>query len=208
MPYNFSFTAASLRPELVGTVAEHFFQLRSWDAAREAVLKSNALQSRSSTSSIRMEREIRLRLQELTPGQLRLILDSTTDVRTAVAWLAAVKHSTILFDFTAEVLRAKLETRDMVLRASDYERFIEEKLPRHPELGHLAASSSTKIRRVLLLMLREAGLLGAGSDLGTIQRPILPAPLEDAIRSDDPKWLAVFLLSDREIGTRKRSYDQ
>jgi len=198
-PYTFSFTAASLRPELVRTVAEHFFRLGSWEEAKRIVLATNALQVRSPASAIRMEREIRQRLQTLTPDQLRLVHHSTTDIRTCLAWLAAVKHSSFLFEFPAEVMRAKWELHDTVLRASDYERFINEKAPHHPELVQLTESSFTKIRRVLLLMLREIGLLTSGSDLGTIQRPVMPPDVEKVIRQDDPRWLAAFLVPDVEI---------
>lgn len=199
--YSFSFTAASLRPELAGTVVEYFSRLGSWEETKQAVLAANALQARSSASSIRMEREIRQRLQTLTTEQLSLVHKSTTDVRTCLAWLAAVKHSAFLYEFPAEVMRAKWELHDTVLRASDYERFINEKSPHHPELVRLTESSSTKIRRVLLLMLREMGLLASGTDLGVIQRLAIPPVVEKVIRRDDPKWLAAFLLSDAEIGT-------
>ena len=201
--YSFSFTAASLRPELVATVVEHFSRLGSWDEAKKAVLTTNALQARSSASSIRMEREIRQRMQALTPEQLKLVSTSTADVRTCIAWLGAVKHSAFLFDFPAEIMRSNWDLRDAVLRVSDYERFINEKAPHHPELAKLTESSAAKIRRVLLLMLREVGLLVAGSDLGTIQRPFLPPSVENVIRADEPRWLAAFLFSDAEIGTHK-----
>jgi len=202
-PYSFSFTAASLRPEMVGTMAEYFFRSGSWEQTKRTILESNALQARSPASSIRMERELRQRLQTLTAEQLRLAHDSTMNVRTCLAWLAAVKHSAFLYEFSAEVMRGKLDLHDEVLRASDYERFISDKSPHHPELAGLAESSSTKIRRVLLLMLREIGLLTGGADLGRIHRVVLPPAVEEALRSDDPKWLAAFLLSDSEIGNTK-----
>jgi hypothetical protein len=198
--YSFSFTAASLRPEIVGTMFEHFSRRGSWEETKKDILSSNALQARSPASAIRMEREIRQRLQTLTPEQLDMIAGSTADVRTCLAWLGAVKHSAFLFEFPAEVLRSKWEHHEAVLRASDYERFIDEKALHHPELAKLSPLSSAKIRRVLLLMLREVGLLIAGSDLGTILRPPLPPAVEESIRADDPKWLAAFLFSDFEIG--------
>ncbi len=85
--YSFGFTAASLRPELVGTIAEYFFRLGSWEKTKRAVLAANALQARSPASSVRMERELRLRMQTLSPDQLSLAHRSTTDVRTCLAWL-------------------------------------------------------------------------------------------------------------------------
>ena len=203
LPYSLSFTAASLRPELLSTIAEQFCLLGSWEKSKKAVLEANALQARSATSLLRMERELRHRLQTLTDAQLRLAHHSTGDVRTCIAWLAAVKHSAFLFAFPAELMRGKLTIHDPVLRSSDYQRFFSEKSMQHPGLSELTESSAAKIRRVLLLMLREMGLLTAGTDLGLIQRVAIPPAVETAIRSDDPKWLAAFLLSDSEIGVKK-----
>lgn len=202
-PYNFSFTAASLRPELVGIVAEHFSRTHSWEETKSTLLSTNALQAKSSATAVRMERELRQRLQKLTAAQLDLVVRSTADVRAGIAWLGAVKQSAFLYQFSAEVLRAKWEMHDTILRASDYERFIGEKNSHRPELSRLSETSATKVRRVLLLMLREVGLLIEGSDFGTIQRPILSSALERAIRADDPRWLAAFLFSDAEIGKTK-----
>ncbi len=187
-------------------MSEYFFRFKSWENARREVLSANALQARSPASSIRMERELRQRLQMLTPKQLQLLQNSTIDVRTCLAWLAAVKRSAFLMEFAAEVMRAKLELHDTVLRASDYERFINEKAPHHPELVQLTPSSSTKIRRVMLLMLREVRLLASGPDLGKIQRLVMPPAVEKVIRNDDPTWLAAFLLPFSEIKTGRPNY--
>jgi hypothetical protein len=202
-PYNFTFTAASLRPELLSTVAGHFLRLGSWLETKEMVLSTNALQSRSRASAVRMEREIRQRLQELTRDQLKLVHDSTKDVRTCLCWLAAVKRSAFLFDFASEVLTTKWEQHDSILRASDYERFIEEKTADHRELLELTSSSSRKVRNVLLLMLREIGFVTSGTDLGTIQRIVLPPVVQQVVCSDNPKWLAAFLFPEAEINSTK-----
>ncbi len=51
--YNLSFTAASLRPELARIVVECYLTAGSWDRAKEQILRSNALQCRSTSSAIR-----------------------------------------------------------------------------------------------------------------------------------------------------------
>ncbi len=202
-PSNFSlsFTAASLRPELVRIVAEHYLNAGDWDTAKKRVLAGNALQCRSSTSSVRLERELRQRLQCLTETEITLLVRSTSNDRSLLAWLAAVKQSSFLFDFAAETLRLKLEMHDSVLRSSDYARFVEEKSVTHPELSRLSESSSIKVRRVMLLMLKEAGILHHGDALGEIQRPVVPSAITQAIRADHPRWLAAFLVPENEINT-------
>jgi hypothetical protein len=97
-PYGFSFTAASLRPELLLIVAERFLKTRSRDKTKESVLAANELQCRTAASAQRMERELRPRLQTLGHRQLELLVESGADTRISLAWLAAVKHSTFLLD--------------------------------------------------------------------------------------------------------------
>lgn len=198
-PYNLGFTAASLRPELARIVAERYFAAGNWDAAKRDVLATNALQTRSRASAIRLEREFRQRLSTLSEAQLTLLVEATAEDRAAVAWLAALKHSAFIFDFAADVLRDKLAAHDPVLRPSDYESHVSANLPAHPELAELTDSSKVKIRRVLLRMLAEAGLLAQGQALGTIRRPVLSPAVVEAVTSDDRGWLAGFLVPDSEI---------
>lgn len=198
--YNLSFTAASLRPELARIVAECYLSAGDWDSAKERILRTNALQCRSSSSAIRIERELRQRIQRLTADEMALLVGANADDRAAMAWLATLKHTQFAFDFAAEVLREKFTIHDPVLRLSDYETFVEGKSLIHRSLGQLKPSSKSKIRQVLMLMLLEAGLLGKGTGLGTIQRPVLSRAVLLAINGDSRRWLAGFLLSDAEIG--------
>lgn len=112
MMYSLSFTAASLRPELARIVAEIYLACGDWDLARKRVLSENALQSRTQTSSGRMEREFRHRLQTLTRHQIEILATAPADSRIAIAWLAVMKHSAFVFEYAAEVLRTKLENHN------------------------------------------------------------------------------------------------
>lgn len=197
--YNLSFTAASLRPELARIVAEFYLELGDWDLARERILSSNALQCRSASSAIRLERELRQRLERLTLGQITLLAQATAEDRAAIAWLAACKHIQFAFEFASEVLRDKLAAHDPVLRHSDYEIYIENKGLIYPELEQLTSSSKNKIRQVLIRMLAEGGLLARSSPLGMIQRPALSPAVIRVITCDNPTWLAGFLVPDIEI---------
>ena len=200
-PYNLSFTAASLRPELAGILAEHYLNSGSWDETKDWALSTNALQCSSAASSNRLEREIRPRLQTLTMEQLELLCHSGMDSKTALSWLAAVKKSPFLFDFSSGLLRNKLEVFDVTLRPSDYENFIEQLVPQQPKLASISESSLDKIRRVILRMLREVGILGEGSEFGTLSRPVIPSDVISVIIADNPKWLAAFLVPDHEISS-------
>lgn len=198
-PVSFSFTAASLRPELVRVIAEAYLQTGSWESAKEQVLSKNALQARSPSGAKRLERELRPRIMRLTPAEIELAAHGIVEERTAIAWLAALKASTFIHAFASEVLRGKLSSLDPVLRASDYEAFFENQSAVHPEILALTATSRTKVRNVLLTMLREAGIgQRSGREL-RIHRPFVPPTVRAAILADSPHWFAGFLVSDSEI---------
>jgi len=180
-------------------MAELYFERGSWERTRDVVLETNALQCRSSASGIRLERELRQRLETLTPEELALLNSGTLEARVALSWLAAVKRHTFLHDFASELLRSKLDLHDPVLRVSDYESFVEDKAVRHPEVEALSDTTSGKIRRVLLRMLREVGVLLKGPELGSLARPIVPPEVEDAIRADDARWLSALLVPEDQI---------
>jgi hypothetical protein len=200
--YNLSFTAASLRPELARIVAECFLTVGDWALAKERILSTNALQCRSATSAVRLEMEMRQRLETLTHDELVVLAQATAEDRAAIAWLAVCKRIQFAFEFAAEVLRDKLAAHDAVLRPSDYEAYLENKSLPHPELAGLKASSKSKIRQVLLKMLAEAGLLLSDS---TIQRPALSPAVIRVITADSPQWLAGFLVPDLELPSRNPS---
>lgn len=180
-------------------MAERYLETGSWDQTKEIILAKNELQCRTATSAQRMERELRPRLQTLSHQQLVLLVNSGADSRISLAWLSAVKYSSFLFDFAAEVLRSKVERHDYILRESDYRRFIKEMTPSHPELRKLSESTSEKVRRVLLAMLREVGVLLKGEEIGAIQRPVIPHEVELSIRKENPAWLAAYLVPESEI---------
>ena len=197
--YNLSFTAASLRPELMRIAAEIFLASDSWDLTQKQILSTNAFQCRSSASAARLEMELRQRLELLTPAQLKLLAEASVEDRTAMAWLAACKRSGFIFEFATAMLREKLSSHDSVLRLSDYESFVDLQALSHAELEALSPSSKTKIRQVVFNMLTESGMLSAGATAKQIHRPVLSPPAFRAIVADDPQWLACFLVPDNEI---------
>jgi hypothetical protein len=201
--YSLSFTAASLRPELARIVAEIFLDCKEWKLTKKRVISENALQSRTPSSALRMEREFRQRLQTLTQLQIEIMDNAPADSRTAIAWLSVLKHSPFVFDFASEVLRTKLENHDDVLRPSDYENYFHAKSVSHQELASLQPATQTKIQRVLKTMLREAGILGQSPKDNSLKRPLLPPEVLSAILADNRRWLAGFLVPDNEIVSLK-----
>lgn len=199
--YSMSFTAASLRPELARIIAEIYLSCGKWEETRRQVLAENALQARSPASGVRMEREIRQRLETLTPAQIEVLAKAPADGRSAIAWLSVLKRERFIFEFASGILREKLDALDPVLRPSDYERFLVQVGPGHPELERLTPATKAKIRQVTIRMLREVGILDDDAKDLTVHRPLIPPDVLAAVLQDNPKWLAGFLVPDREIAT-------
>jgi hypothetical protein len=86
-----------------------------------------------------------------------------------------------------------------VLRPSDYEAFVTAQSLEHPELGELSPSTQTKIRTVLMTMLREVKILTPDRRNFMIEKPILSPDVLATILADDRRWLAGFLVPDAEI---------
>ncbi len=203
-PYRLSFTSVSLRPDLARIAADAYLACGTWVGASQQVLADNAFQSRTKTSLQRMEREIRMRLENLTKDQIVLLAQGTSEERASMAWLAAIKYSDMIREFAADVLRSKLADFDLVLRPSDYDNFIAARLPAHPELDELTESSRRKIRNVLLLMLTEAGMLRKKNGARLIIRPLQSKRVIDSIVADDAQLLVGFLWTDKEIAAIRK----
>jgi len=199
--YSLTFTAASLRPELARIVAETYLECADWEETHRRVLAGNLLQARNPASGVRMEREMRQRLQTLTREQLEISAGGSADSRAAIAWLSVLKLNPFVFAFAADALQDKLEAHDPVLRPSDYEEFIASESLMHSELQKLTPATKSKIRQVLFRMLREAGILAESPQDFSLRRALLPPDVLATIVADDRRWLAGFLIPDSEFAS-------
>ena len=204
--YCLSFTAAGLKPELAAVIARTYGETGNWKQTRALVLERNALQTRSLSSSKRLESELRQRLQLLSEPQRELLAEGSSDDRLAMAWLAVLKRIQLTVELTRDLLLNKLEGSDQQLRRSDMTGFYEAAEQLHPELQALSVSSQKKVRSTVLAMLREVGLLegkaNRSGQLGTVQRPSL-SPQALALLGDDPDLRAGFLLKPKQRRARR-----
>lgn len=198
-----SFIGASLRPDLARIIAEAYLKNRDWDVTQRTVLSNNALQAKSKMSGVRIERELRVRLQTLTLSQIELLASGTADTRTALAWLSLLKQTPFIFQLVSEVIRNKIEMHDPYFRPSDYENYFTTLCERYPDLANISSSTRIKARSMVHTMLREIGVLDKSPKDLSIKRPPLPHNVMDCIVVDNKKWLAGFLFSNPEIQALK-----
>ena len=143
-------------------------------------------------------REIRKRLEKLTSEQKNILIHGDLNSQKQTAFLAVCKHYAFIRDFTIEVMRDKMLVYDYRLHESDYNSFINSKILLHPELEAFSESTQKKAKQVMFRILEQAGIIN-----NAIEKTILPQILQQeiitAIVKDDPAWLKIFMMSDRDI---------
>lgn len=195
--YSMSFTSGTLLYRETLTVAQLHERIGEWQAVRDEVIADNLLQMRTLNASKRIFREVASRLKELTPEERTILLDGSRPDQNYLLWLAICKRYRFIYDFAVEVVREKYLRLDLDLSYDDYDLFFNTKAEWHPEVEGVAESTRNKQRQVVFKMMREAELLS--KDNRIIPAMLAPRVVE-AIAEDSPAHLAVFPVSDVEVG--------
>ncbi len=195
--YILSFTAASLRLSEMVKVAKHKIEndVSDLSVVRDAGVVFGSVKSRTSDREFR---EIKHRLEKLTPNQLEILANSDLISQKHIAFLGVCKHYNFICDFTVEVVRDKALVFDYQINESDYNSFINSKTQLHPELEEYSESTLKKAKQVMFLILEQAGIINNISDK-MIQPQILQHDVIKSIVNDDPMWLKLFLMPDNDI---------
>jgi hypothetical protein len=194
--YSMSFTSGALLRHESIIVAELFNELADWSAVRDRVVAENRLQMRTSNASQRICREVTSRLKQLTPVELKIVLDGSQQEQSQVLWLAVCKRYRFIYDFAVETMREKFLRLDLHLTYDDYDIFFNGKAEWHPEVARVGPATRGKQRQIVFKMMREAELLSGDQ---RIMPALLSARLVDAIRSDAPAHFAVFPVTELDV---------
>lgn len=197
-PYSFSFlTGALYLPESVA-VAEVMRGHPEWAEVARQASELNLLRQRTAASRTRLLREIRYRLQQLSPKELEFLREADSRDQRHLLFIAICQRFRFISEFVEEVLRPKVLALDTQLYPADFARFIDRKGADAPEIERLTDKSRAKVRQVLIRMLAEAGLLDSTSSQ-RLQRPMPGKTLARLVAETDPRRLRFLLLSDAEI---------
>jgi len=170
--YSMAFTAgAALISESLIIASELRKQHYDWKKVIDSVQTQNMLSSVKQSSTIRVLREVRQRLELLKTEEIDLLLDGTVPEQKCMLWLAICKRYKFIFEFAVEVLREKVRLMDLRLTPEDYENFFHRKASWFEELDNLSDSTKTKVRTVLFRMLRELGFLSREGQILAILLP-------------------------------------
>jgi len=195
--YIFSFTAASLRLNESVIVAKYAIEHSITDL-KQVKSAGVVFGSVKLGTSDRQFREIRKRLEELTPTQLEILSIGDLISQKQIALIAVCKHYEFIKDFIIEVVREKVLVYDYQLNESDFNSFIKNKQQVHPELEKFEDSTFNKAKQVMFHILEQAGIIDNPKDK-RIQPQLLSPTVVKAIVADDRNLLKIFMFSDRDI---------
>jgi hypothetical protein len=162
--FKLSFTSLPLGLREAEVVVPLWLESQDWEQVYRVVSDQNLLQKGASTSTVRIFREIRQRLETLDPETLEDFMDSGVVDRKAILLLAACKCYPILFRFIREVMWEKTLVFDYSLEAVDFEKFWNRLAEEDETLENITDSTRTKVRQVTFRILFEAGLLSSTLD--------------------------------------------
>lgn len=200
--YILSFTALSLRLNEMVKVAKTAYENNMSDLmeVRESRVVFNSVKTRTSDREFR---EIRKRLDKLTPDQINILIHGDLISQKQIAFLAVCKHYDFIRDFTIDVIRDKALVYDYTINESDYNSFINGRIHIHPELEDFSDSTLKKAKQVLFHILEQAGIIDTAVNK-RIQPQLIQADVIKAITKDDPAWLKIFMMPDKDIKQLKK----
>lgn len=194
--YILSFTAGGLLHLESVKVAGLYLREPNWDMVSRKILENNVLQTRTSTTSKRISREICLRLKLLNKDELELLVNGARQERLNILWIAICRRHAFLYDFAVGVIREKYLHLDIEVHQEDYDAFFNAKTDWHPELERISDSTRNKIRQVVFKMLRETEILTKNN---IINSGMLTPLLVKIVAGHSMNDLAIFPASDNEI---------
>lgn len=187
--YALSFSSGGLLAREGAAVAGVYLGSHDWQATRAQVIEDNLLQARTTSSLVRVSREVIQRLAALGDDEIGLLVEGSPTEQHHLMWAAACRHYALIGDFAEEVLRERFLLMTPTLGAGEFDRFMTGKSLWHPELDELKPSTRGKLQQTLFRMLREAGLRTTEGD---ITPAVLSGRLIDALDRRTPSDIRFF----------------
>lgn len=189
--YDFSITTASLRLQEMILVAQAFVDNRIID-------NTNELGNGKYETGRKLFGEFKKRINQLTTKELDVLIHGDLTSQKQIAFLSICKSSYFVRDFMLEVIREKYLIFDYQITDGDYISFYRRKFEIHPEMEKLTEITQKKIKQVIFKILEQSGII-ENIKSKIIQPQLLDETLINTIMIDNPNWLKVLLMSDRDI---------
>jgi len=170
-------------------VAGEYTNQKDWDKTKSQILTENRLQTNMKKSSVRMYREIELRLKTLTDNQLNLLYSGAVEEKRQILWLACCKSYRLIFEMATELFEEKAARGERQLALSDYEAFYTKKALKSDKLQYLTQSTRDKLRSVTFKIMREADIISKNNE---ILPQLVSRQVKTAIAEENPKLLKIY----------------
>jgi len=165
MEYTTAFTAGPLMPKRSARIVEELRQGTAPEEIDPSIFDINSWQGQR-----RKVAEIKRRLSNADRSVWEDLPELPTPERAVVLYYCCLKTYPLLFDFHMEAVLPTWRSADRSFEPHDVRRFLEQQAETHPEIDGWGESTWTKVRQVMLQMLREAGFLREG-ELRQVDRP-------------------------------------
>jgi len=170
-------------------VIGEYINCKSWESTRSRILRENLLQTNMKKSSVRMYREIELRLKTLSEGQITLLSSGTAEEKRQLLWLACCKSYRLIFEIASELFEEKEARGERKLHISDYEGFYTKKALTSEKLQKLTISTRDKLRSVTFKIMRETDIITKNNEL---LHQLLSKKIQKVISDENPQFLKIF----------------
>lgn len=159
LKYKADITAGALKIPESRIIADLLLQGIAEEGWRDAILKQNILQARNPATAIRLTRLIRGRLELMDAELWKLVRDGTSTVASHAVFAAAIKHSRLLGDFLALVVREQYRLFHPTLSRALWEDYLNDCRGRDPDMPQWNESTRKRLRSSVFQILAQAGFL-------------------------------------------------
>jgi len=159
MRYKADITAGALKLPESRLIAGLLLQEVDAEGWKDAIVTKNILQVRNAATARRLTKLIRSRLETLGPDLWKLVRDGKGDVASHAVFAAAVKHSQLLGDFLAIVVREQYRLFGKTITNSMWDKFLEGCRERDPVMPQWNDSTQRRLRSSVFQMLAQAGYI-------------------------------------------------
>jgi hypothetical protein len=162
-PYTASYTTGALLPDETIALLGLIEQVPMLDVSRLARKDPTYLPINSEAARKKIAGEIlkRYRAVDADVWVFFRTLHQSAD-QAMVLLYVCLKTYNLLSDFALHVLVPRWQQRLLTLDRTDFDRFLDQCTPAHPELQKLTEATRRKLAQISLLMLKQAGLVRQG----------------------------------------------
>lgn len=162
-PYSASFTTGALLLAETVVLLSLLEQMPPGEVLERAKKESHYLRINSEVARRKIAGEILKRYQAVNEEVWTFFrsLHQTPD-QLLVLLYVCLKTYQLLSDFAFRVVVNRWQQRLLTLDRTDFERFLDEQIPTHPELKPLTEATRRKLAQITMLMLKQACLVQHG----------------------------------------------